>query len=462
MQVRVRFAPSPTGSLHLGSVRSALFNWLYAQKEQGVFLLRIEDTDRERLVPEALEQIKASLQWLGLQWDEGPHLQSDRLEQYVSHSQELLKKGALYPCWCSPARLAELRQAAQKAGKPFKYDRHCLENSGDISQPHVLRFRVPAGKEISWEDEVRGHLSAQSKEQDDFVCLKSDGYPTYNFANVVDDHLMEITHVIRGEEFIASTPKHLLVYAAFGWAPPKFAHVPPVLGPDKAKLSKRHGAKSALDYRDLGYLPEALINFLALLGWNEGEGSTQEIYSPQQLTAAFSLNRIQKSPAVFDPGRLDWMNGYYLRQLTAKQLDAAAQPHWPKAALSQNAIYRHAVLGLVQERLKYLAELPELTDFFFVAPLVGKVRSLLGEDKQVNQRLAWAAQQARDCESWQLEQLESLFSAARIQEALGEKRGPLFSAMRIALTGRTEAPGLLETMTVLGKQECLSRLQAVL
>lgn len=316
-KVRVRFAPSPTGLLHLGNIRTALFNWLYAHKTDGTFVLRLEDTDRERFNAQSIEQFVESLKWLelepvegyGLGGEFGPYAQSERLDIYKAHAETLIKNGWLYPCWCDEERLGKLRKEAESAHRPFKYDRHCLVNPGDLSKPHVLRFKIPENKEVKWLDLSRGEFRINSADIDDWVAIKSDGFPTYNFANVVDDHLMEISHVLRGDEFIASTPKHVLLYESFGWTPPKFVHLPQVLGKDKSKLSKRHGAKTVLEYRDDGYLPDGVVNFLALLGWNPGEGSTKEIYRRNELIEAFSLERIQKSPAVFDPERLDWMNG---------------------------------------------------------------------------------------------------------------------------------------------------------
>lgn len=467
--VRVRFAPSPTGSLHLGSIRSALFNWLWAQKNQGSFILRIEDTDRERLVPEAAAQISASLKWLGLEWGEGmgkggesgPYIQSERLVLYRQHAEQLVARGQLYPCWCSPERLGELRQAAQKAQHPFKYDRHCLTHPGDPNQPHVLRFKVPGQQTITWMDAVKGKLEFASSDLDDWVAIKSDGYPTYNYANVIDDHLMRISQVIRGEEFVSSTPKHLLLYQAYGWTPPQFAHVPPVLGPDKVKLSKRHGAKAVLEYRDLGFLPEAVINYLALLGWNEGDGTTQELYSVAELVEKFSLERIQKSPAVFDAARLEWMNGHYLRQLPPAELAKRAEAFWPAEAQGALAAYRHQVLALLQERLKYFAELPELSQFFFTAPPATEVKRLLTEPDSAKY-LRFALQTVQELPQFDLAHLEGALAASVIKRELGVSRQPVFATLRIALSGRTEAPGLPQTMAVLGQERVVERLKQAL
>ncbi len=422
-------------------------------------MLRLEDTDRERFVPAAVEQIKQSHDWLGLTPDETT-VQSERLGIYNQYAQELVKSGALYPCWCTPERLDDLRKQAQAAKKPFKYDRYCLNHPGDIKVPHVLRFKIPEDPtEVSWQDAVRDRLAFKSSELDDFVAIKSDGYPTYNFANVVDDHTMEITHVLRAEEFLPSTPKHILLYHAFDWEPPVFAHLPQVFGPDGTKLSKRHGAKSVLEYRDEGYLPDAVINFMAGLGWNEGEGSTKEIYSRQELIKSFSLERIQKSPAVFDEERLNWLNGIYIRAQSLNELAKAADPFWPKDAQKFDEKYKQAVLGLIQERLKFLAEIPELTDFFFVDPNPKDVKLAKlgpGELRQYLEETAPVLQKTKFDH-------DSLEAALRgLADQLKVKPGSLFTALRVAITGKTAAPGLFETMTVLGQEVTLRRLEAVL
>lgn len=449
-QVRVRFAPSPTGFLHLGGMRSALFNWLFARQQKGVFILRIEDTDRERLVEGAVEQILASHQWLGLTPDETA-TQSERVETYQKNADQLLAKGVLYPCWCTPERLDKLRKQAQANHTAFKYDRYCLDHPGDPKKPHVLRFMIPDKPAIiSWNDAVRGKMEFPIETQDDFVSLKSDGWPTYNFANVVDDHLMEITHVLRAEEFLPSTPKHILLYQAFGWDQPTFAHLPQVLGSDGAKLSKRHGAKSVLEYRDEGYLPEAIINFLAGLGWNQGEGSTKEIYTPDELVQAFTLARIQKSPAVFDPQRLLWLNGVYIRSLSVKQLLKISGPFWPKEAAKTETAYKEAILGLVQERMKTLAELPELTDFFFTEPKPNLEGDEVGE--WLRQSLALVNKT-----SVKPDDLEAAFRSLAAKLSASPKQ--FFGALRLAITGKSATPPLFETMAVLGQKTVVSRLE---
>lgn len=462
--VRVRFAPSPTGSLHLGGIRSALFDWLWAKKNQGVFILRIEDTDRERLVEGALKQIQESLQWLGLDWDEGPnkggefgpYVQSERLGIYKKYALIGVEKGFLYPCWCSPERLDTLRKDAQKAKVAFKYDRHCLANPGDSKDPHVLRFKVPESQTLAWEDSVKGKIEFSSNDVDDFVTIKSDGFPTYHFASIVDDHLMQISHVLRGDEWVASTPKHLLLYKAYGWEAPEFVHLPQVLGTDKAKLSKRHGAKSVLEYREEGYLPEAVVNFMALLGWNPGGGSTQEIFTTEGLIDAFSITGINSSPAVFDPARLDWMNGEYIRALPIEELLERCRDFWPQEAKGAKEDYKKQVLALVHERLKFLGELSGLTEFFFSDPEVDlDLLAPSGEAKVLLEEVITKLSQS----DFTLDDLEKRLRA--LAESLGIKAGELFGVIRTSITGRTAAPGLFETLETLGKETSLRRIQAV-
>ena len=467
--VRVRFAPSPTGFLHLGAIRSALFDYLIARKTGGQFILRLEDTDRERLVDGAAEAISDSLDWLGIGPDEGvmpdgsqrgeygPYVQSERLDTYAEYAEKLVKTGALYPCWCTSERLDGLRRDAQLAKVAFKYDRHCLSTRQSLDKPHVLRFRIPDNRgEITWNDIVRGKVTFNASELDDFVAIKSDSFPTYHFAATVDDHLMKITHVLRGDEWLPSTPKHLLLFEAFGFDAPIYAHLPQVLGPDKAKLSKRHGAKPALEYRDAGYLPEAVVNFLSSLGWNEGEGSTKEIYSREELITAFSLERIQKSPAVFDAERLNWLNGVYIRQMATEDLLERCSGFWPQPAHEYPAEYRLRALKLVQERLKFLSELPELTDFFFEAPKPNPMQLTKALNAPVAARTITSIRQAlQDCR-WSEAELESTLRP--LAEKLDMKTGQLFGIIRVAVTGRTAAPGLFETLALLGKDETDKRL----
>jgi glutamyl-tRNA synthetase len=455
--------------MHLGGIRSALYSWLLAQRTGGTFILRLEDTDRERLMPGAAEHIIESLRWLGLNWAEGvdvggphaPYLQSERLDIYQKYADQLIESGALYPCWCAPERLQALRAEAQTNGVAFKYDRHCLARPGDPRDPHVLRFRIPDDRgAISWDDAVWGQVSIEADTLDDFVAIKSDGFPTYNFAVIVDDHLMEITHVLRGAEFIPTTPKNILVYEAFGWQAPTWVHLPSVLGPDKTKLSKRHGAKPVLDYREAGYLPDAIINYLALIGWNVGEGSTREFFTRTELVAAFSLERIQKSPAVFDLERLGWMNGLHIRDLWQRDpagLLSACEPFWPAAAAAAKPERKQAVLALVFDRLRHLSELPDLTEFFFSAPQPNQ--DLLTKHyapAAAGAHLAALSEQLIAVHNWTPAALEEVIRP--LTERLGLKPGQFFGLVRAAVTGRAAAPGLFDTLAAIGKDHSLSRL----
>lgn len=467
---RTRFAPSPTGFLHIGGIRSSFFNYLYAKNQGGSFVLRLEDTDRERFVPEAEAHLVESLRWLGIAPDEGiggkdtgfgPYVQSERLSIYAEHAAKLVEKGDMYPCWCSPERLTKLREEAQANKVAFKYDRHCLNNPDDINKPHVLRFKVPANETVAWNDVVRETIEFNSDELDDFVAVKSDGFPTYQFANVIDDHLMEISHVLRADEWIPSTPKHILLYRAFGWEAPFFAHLPAVTAPGGGKkLSKRHGAKSALELRDEGYLPGAVLNFLAALGWNEGDGSTQEIYSIDELISKFSLERVQKSSAVFDAERLVWLNGVYIRNMSLDDLYAETTNFWPTSAKSYDDAYKKEVLGLIHERLKFMAEIPELTEFFFTRPQVSKDIAIDKLDQQTAATWLKTIVDSLKESDFSHDDIETRLRS--LVESLEAPTGKLFSLVRRSVTGSPVAPGLFETLHTLGKDESMARLNNAL
>jgi len=451
--------------MHIGGLRSALFNYLYARHTGGAFVLRLEDTDRERFVPDAVDHLMDSLSWLGLVPDEdpghpnpayGPYVQSERLKLYSEYATTLLNNSLAYKDFSSPERLAGLRQEAQAKKRPFLFTKKLAQLEPEAEDdPFTIRFQIQPGNDVSWEDAVWGEQTWQRTALDDFVAIKSDGFPTYNFANVVDDHVMAISHVLRGSEFLSSTPKHLLLYEALGWEPPEFAHLPQVVGADKAKLSKRHGAKSALDYKEAGYLPEAVLNFLATLGFNDG--TTQEIYSRQELIKVFSLDRIHSSPAMFDPERLDWMNGHYIRELPLPELAKRAKSFWPTLASKAEEKYKHDVLGLVQERLKFLAELPELTEFFFTPPKPEPALMIKQLDSKHARDLLGKAQITLEDSDFSHDDLEKRLRALVDQEGL--KPGQLFGLIRVAITGKTAAPGLFDTLHVLGKKPALERLQ---
>lgn len=469
--VRTRFAPSPTGYLHVGGIRTALFAWLVARQAGGEFVLRIEDTDRAREVEGAEAHIIKSLRTLGLDYDEGPdtpgdygpYRQTERLDKYQEWAQVLINAGRAYADPYTSAEVQKFREAAQAVKKPFLYRNHRPENPPVWDGTTPLRFRSDP-KDYKWHDAVMGDLHAGAEAIDDFILIKSDGFPTYNFAHIVDDHEMQISHVIRGQEFIASVPNYLNLYEALEFEVPVLATMPHILGPDgKRKLSKRDGAKDVLDYVREGFLVNALVNFIATLGWNDG--TEQEIFTRQDLIEKFSLERVQRSGARFDEQRLLWTNGYWIRSLTLDELLARAEGFWPSESESYGETYKRQVLELVQERLKYLAELPSLTDFFFADLPVNM--ELVDGNKQLKKFSHAELKALLELAKSSLEQSD--FSTADLTERLnqllkdsGQKPGVLFGLVRIATTQAPFSPGLAETLAVLGKDTSLRRLHALL
>jgi glutamyl-tRNA synthetase len=471
-QIRVRMPPSPTGRFHLGNARTAVHNWLFARRYGGVFVLRIEDTDRTRSTPENVGITLDAMRWLGLEWDEGPeaggdhgpYFQSERLDIYRRAADHLLGKGLAYPCYCTPEELEQRRREMQEKGIAPRYDRRCRDLSGTERKrlaaeglPTAVRFAMPDEGAVGWDDLVRGRIEFQNSELDDFVLLKSDGFPTYLLACAVDDAAMAITHVLRGEDLISSTPRQLHIYQALDLVVPSFGHLPLILGPDRAKLAKRHGAASVLEYREQGYLPEALVNFVALLGWSPGDD--REVLSREELVEAFSLEGIGKSGAVFDSEKLNWMNGVYLRSMGVEEYVAAARPFVADAfgeCLDRDYLAK-AVL-LEQERARTLGELPQLTEFFFRAPQ---------SYDEKGERKWFRREGAADLLTAVGEALATLsaFDAGAIEgavrrpaESKGLKAGPVIHTTRLAVTGRTGGPGLFELMAVMGKERVLERL----
>lgn len=473
--IKTRFAPSPTGYLHVGGIRTALFAWLVARQSKGTFLLRIEDTDKVREVEGSSEHIQKSLEWLGLKWDEGitvggpdgPYLQSERLDIYKQWADKLIASGHAYADPYTPEEVDAFRQAAKANKQPFLYRNHRPENppTWDGSQP--LRFKSDP-KDYQWHDEVMGDLSAGAEAIDDFILVKSDGYPTYNFCHIIDDYLMHCTHVIRSQEFLASVPKFLNLYDALEIEWPIFATMPYVMGPDgNKKLSKRDGAKDVLDYAREGYLPEALVNFMATLGWNDG--TTQEVFSVADLIEKFSLDRVQKGGARFDEQRLLWLNGAHIRNLSLDDLYNKVADFWPSSAHDYDEAYKKTVLGLIQERLKYFAEIPDLTSYFFAEPIDQDVLDLYQDPKNKQLRklepgalstLLSAALKTLQASDFYVADIETRLNA--LLEELGTRPGILFSAIRIALSGSPASPGLFETLATLGKEKSLSRLEKAL
>jgi len=470
--VRVRFAPSPTGYPHLGNVRTALFNWVFARHNNGVFILRIEDTDVARLVEGATDVILESLRWLGLDWDEGPYFQSQRLELYREVADRLLKQESAYQCYCSTERLESMRQEQMKRKQPPGYDRNCrnltreqraaMEAKGIIP---VVRFKTPLEGQTPFNDLLHGQIVFENTTLDDFVLLKSDGYPTYHLANIVDDHLMEISHVLRADEWLSSTPRHVLLYQALGWQPPQFAHLPMILGPDRSKLSKRHGATAITEYREQGYLPEAMFNFLVLLGWALDDKT--ELLTREEIIKHFSLERISRTAAVFNKDKLDWMNGVYLRGLSLEEFVQRAIPFLERDLPTEisrplDIGYIRQFAPLVQERARTLAETPQLSEFFFIDKLEYDSGLLLSKiDKAEAIKSLQASVASMDSlKDWNAASLEAVFRP--LTEELKLKTSVFFGLLRVAVTGRTAAPPLFQTMEVLGKERCLKRLQSAL
>ncbi len=469
--IRTRFAPSPTGFLHVGGVRTALFAWLVAKQANGKFILRIEDTDKAREVAGAEKHIQDSLRWVGIDWDEStdisgpyaPYRQSERLALYKEWADKLVASGRAYADPYSAAEVEAFRDAAKAAKKPFLFRDHRPENPPVWDGSRPLRLKSEP-KAYHWHDEVMGDLSAGAEAVDDFILMKSDGYPTYNFAHIVDDAQMEITHVIRSQEFVSSVPRYLNLYEALELPVPLLATLPFVMAMDgKKKLGKRDGAKDILDYAREGYLPEAMLNFLATLGWNDG--TEQEVFSKQELISKFKLDRVGHSGARFDEQRLLWLNGHYIRELTLDDLYSRVTDFWQPEADEASDDYKKQVLGLVQERLKYFAELPSLTDFFFIdrpinPELISGHKQLKKLSTQEVKELLEQAKASLEASDFSLDVLTERLN--ELLEKTGQKPAVLFSLIRVATTQAPFSPGLAETLAVLGKDTSLRRINAQL
>lgn len=483
MTVRVRFAPSPTGFLHIGTARTVLFNWLFARHQGGVFILRIEDTDKEREVPGAVANILESLAWLGLDPDEGPgvggpygpYVQSERLDRYREVAEALVAAGKAYPCFCSAEELAAMRERQRAEGRPPGYDRRCRdltpaervarEATLGARRP-VIRFAMPLSGQTTWHDFLRGDITVDNSTLDDFVMIKSDGYPTYNFAHVVDDHDMAITHVLRAEEFVPSTPKFVQLSWALGWDLPVYVHLPDVLGADKKKLSKRHGATALLDYRDAGYLPEAMINFLALLGWAYDDRT--EIMDRAFLIEHFSLDKLSRHGAVFNREKLDWFNGVYIRALSADELADRLLPFLDRGLPADvprplDRARVRALVPLIHERLVTLGDAPALLDFAFVErltvdPTLYAVAAKGVDLVALREGLLAAAERLGALPAFDPAPIEADLRALAAE--LGLKVGQLFGAIRVAVTGKKDSPPLDQTLAALGREVVLDRLRA--
>ncbi|HCC23233.1 TPA: glutamate--tRNA ligase [Candidatus Falkowbacteria bacterium] len=499
--IRVRIAPSPTGYVHIGNLRTILYNYLFARHQDGTFIVRIEDTDRTRFVPGALEDLLQTLEWAGLDYDEGPYLdngkinqkgdygpyvQSERLDIYQKHIKTLLAKNKAYYCFCSKERLDDLREQQKKDNLPPKYDGLCRHLSKDeVTQklkqkaPFVIRFKMPEEKEVVFEDTIRGAIKVNTKDLDDFVLVKTDGFPTYHFANIIDDHLMKITHIMRGDEWIASTPKHVLLYESFGWQAPVFAHLPQILNNNKKKMSKRDGDVSVKDFIQAGFLKDALINFIALLGWNAG--TEQEVYTRDEMIKQFSLDNVHKKGAVFDLEKLDWINGVYLRGLSDDQFTTECIPYLISAELvtdesdnkytnrltkekiTFNDIKRYC--SLEKNRIRRLNEISDAIKFVFPAKLDLDPTMLIFKksDKDTTiQALQYLLEIL-------IKTPEDHFTADQLEKEIRNmidhnnlQNGDVLWPLRVALSGREKSPGPFEIAGVLGKTKCLNRLKHAL
>jgi len=467
--IRTRFAPSPTGYIHLGNVRSALFPWLLARQNNGQFILRIEDTDQARFVEGATDLIIDTLKWLGIDWDEGiekggnygPYIQTERREHYIKWAQKLIDKGLAYADPYTAEQVDEFRNQSKLAKKAFLYRDYRPENPPAWDGTKPLRFKVTNIKRYTWNDPVMGELSAGPEALDDFILIKADGLPTYNFAHIVDDTEMQITHVIRGLEYIPSIPKYLSLYEALEIEPPILACLPHIMAPDgKKKLGKRDGAKSIQEYKNEGILPETMLNFLASMGWNDG--TEQEIFSVDELIAKFSLNRVQRSGARFDEKRLLWMNGQWIRKLPIDDLFKRVAGFWPESAEQASNDYKKQILSLVQDRLKTLTELPLLTSYFFDEPTPDL--EMITSNKQLgklsNEEILSLLNSANNTLATSDYDAESIQQTLNLLlETTGQKPGILFSLIRLAVSWAPFSPALNETLAVIGPEKVQNRLQ---
>ena len=456
-KVRTRFAPSPTGDLHIGGARTAIFNWLLARHTQGAFILRIEDTDVARSTQESIQVILDAMTWLGMDWDEGPFYQTQRISLYQEAAERLLKQGKAYRCYCTPEEVAEKREAALKAGVKPKYDRTCLSRKPPYPDgPYAIRFLSPDEGKTGVEDLIQGHVQFDNNELDDLIILRSDGLPTYNFSVVVDDATMGITHVIRGNDHLNNTPRQIQIYQALDYPLPQFGHVSMILGPDKKKLSKRHGAQSVMEYKKMGYLPQAVVNYLVRLGWSYGD---QEEFTQEELIEKFSLKAVGRSPAAINPGKLDWLNAQYIKRTELGELVQRARPFMEAKgySITDLDLLRKAVLSL-RERVKTLVEMAELSEFYF--------REEIGYEEK-------AAEKFLKTDAVPLfEQIiaalakEGVFDKGSghrlIQEMAEHREMPLVKIaqpIRVALTGKTVSPPIDEVMETLGRERVIQRLK---
>ena len=480
-KIRVRFAPSPTGMLHIGGARTALFNWLYARHYNGTFVLRIEDTDQVRSTEEAVNVILEGMKWLGLDWDEGPgksgkygpYYQMQRLHLYQKYAEQLLKDKKAYYCYCTREELAESREKQSKEKKSLKYDRHCLNLSEEDKKRYeaegrkpVIRLKIPA-REITFNDLLRGEVTFDGGLLSDFVIMKSDGIPTYNYAVVIDDALMKITDVMRGDDHISNTPKQIVIYEALGFDVPKFAHIPMIMGEDHAKLSKRHGAASVMEYQKMGYIPEALVNYIAHLGWSPG--NDREIFSIEEIVKEFSLENLSKHAAVFSMEKLNWFNSEYLKRMSIDQLTGLLLPYLKEAnyiteeELSPEKLeWLKEIVNLMHGRFRNFSQFIEFTDYFFTDKIdiePKAFQTVLNKDG-VTEILTALKEKLLTVECWDESNLETVVRS--VASSLQIKAGKIIHPTRVSLTGKKIGPGLFELMVFLGKEKNIQRLEDAL
>ena len=455
-ELRVRFAPSPTGYLHVGGARTALFNWLLAKNKGGTFILRIEDTDVERSTKESVDAILEGMKWLGLEWDEGPFYQSDSFPLYKEYVRKLVDAGKAYKCYCTSEELDAKRNLAMQEGRKPKYDGTCRERAAQPEgQPYVIRFRAPQGGVTAFDDLIKGTITFPNEELDDLIIQRTDGTPTYNFCVVIDDATMRITTVIRGDDHVNNTPRQIQLYEALGFPVPQFAHVPMILGADKARLSKRHGATSVIAYRDMGYLPEALMNYLVRLGWSNGD---DEIFSREEMIQKFDISNVGRSASVFNTEKLNWLNAHYIKNCDPERLAALLLPHLSaREVTTQNGPDLTAVVKTLQERAQTLEEMAERAVFYYNAPLNYDEAALAKFDK--DQLLAVFTAVTVKLSATTVDaaaNIDALFKEICTEN--GWKMGQVGQPVRIALSGGTQAPGIGEIVVTLGLEETIRRI----
>ncbi|MFQ5901380.1 MAG: glutamate--tRNA ligase [Thermodesulfobacteriota bacterium] len=460
MEIRTRFAPSPTGYLHIGGARTALFNWLFARHHKGVFILRVEDTDLERSTDESTQAILRGMEWLGLDWDEGPYYQSRQLELHRRDVERLLKKGFAYRCYCTPQELEDRRSTALKEGRKPKYDRRCRERKDQPdNKPFAIRFKTPQEGVTVANDLLRGNVRFENSELDDLIILRKDGNPTYNLSVVADDADMGITHVIRGDDHLNNTPRQILLYEALGYPLPQFAHLPMILGADKTRLSKRHGATSVMAYKDMGYLPEALVNYLVRLGWSYKD---QEIFAKEELIEKFTLDNIGKSSGVFNPEKLLWLNSHYLKEKDSNDTVKLLLPFLEAIGYKASGDDRlPMIVDTVKERAGTLVEMADISAFYFKEEIEYEEKAagkFLKADKADLFKLL--IERLEEAAPFTQEGIDRVFH--EIMDKMEVKLGKIAQPVRVAMTGGTVSPGIFETLEALGKERVIDRLKKAL